>query len=175
MMSLNVYGVKAIDNISESRLSEVHPELARRVRKLAEKCEANNIILRVSQGLRTWDQQDLLYAQGRSAPGPIVTHAPGGYSAHNFGYAVDIVPGEEMENFAPFTPDWDSMDSRWQQVLLLAKTCHLAEGAEWRTFPDRPHLYPQELPANPDNNYRFLYKEGGLEAVWANIKLESWT
>lgn len=161
-----------MDNISEERLSEVHPELARRVRKLAEKCEANGIILRVTQGLRTWDQQDLLYAQGRTTEGKIVTNAPGGYSMHQYALSVDVVPADP--NFPVFTPDWHSMDSRWQQVLLLAKTCHLAEGAEWRTFPDRPHLYPQELPANPDNDYRYIYKEAGLNGVWEHVKLETW-
>ena len=153
-----------MDNISEERLNEVCPELARRVRKLAAQCEANGIHIRVSQGLRTWEQQDLLYAQGRTDAGKVVTNARGGQSAHNFGYAVDIVPADP--NFASFTPDWNSMDSRWKQVLLLAKACGLAEGAEWRTFPDRPHLYLEELPATPDDEMRYVFKEGGQSALW---------
>src|SRR5258708_7675554 len=101
-----------MDNISEAHLVGVHPELARRVRQLSDKCAANGIVIRVTQGLRTWDQQNLLYAQGRTEPGKIVTNAPGGFSAHNFGYAVDIVPGED--DFPAFTPDWNAMDSRWK-------------------------------------------------------------
>lgn len=159
-----------MDSISEEKLSEVHPELARRVRILGDKCAANDIWLRVSQGLRTWDQQDLLYAQGRTDGGKIVTNAKGGYSMHNFGLAVDIVPGNA--SFPKFTPDWEGMDYRWQQVLLLGKTCKLAEGAEWRTYPDRPHLYPEEIPATPDDNYRYLFREGGLRAVWDEVNLE---
>lgn len=158
-----------MDAISETRLAEVHPELARRVRSLAVKCEANGIIIRVSQGLRTWDQQDLLYAQGRTARGKIVTDARGGYSMHNFGLAVDIVPGKE--GFAEFVPDWYAMDSRWKQVLQLGMTCQLAEGAMWRTFPDRPHLYPVECPANPDDDMRYIFAEKGLQAVWDAMKL----
>ena len=80
-----------MDKISEERLNEVCPELARRVRRLSDKCEANGIHIRVSQGLRSWEQQDLLYAQGRTDAGKVVTNARGGQSAHNFGYAVDIV------------------------------------------------------------------------------------
>jgi len=144
--------------------------LARRIRKLSDKCEANNIYIRVSQGLRSWEQQDLLYAQGRTEPGKIITHARGGYSLHNLGLAVDIVPAEP--GFPAFTPDWNSMDSRWQQVLMLAKTCQLAEGAEWRTFPDRPHLFPEECPRTPDDTLRYLYKEGGMQAVWDSFNLE---
>lgn len=160
-----------MDNISEARLAEVHPELARRVRQLSGKCEANNIQIRVSQGLRTWDQQDLLYSQGRTAAGKIVTDAPGGYSMHNFGLAVDVVPA--LDGFPAFTPDWNSMDSRWQQVLMLGKTCQLAEGAQWRTFPDRPHLYPEELQPNPDDTMRWHFREGGMEAVWKELNLAS--
>ena|SRR5258708_6900172 len=158
-----------MDSVSEKRLQEVHPELARRVRLLAEKCAANGITIRVSQGVRTWDQQNLLYAQGRTDGGKIVTNAPGGHSMHNFGLAVDIVPA--AEGFPVFTPDWNSMDSRWKQVLMLAQTCQLAEGAQWRTFPDRPHLYPAEAPANPDDNIRYLFREGGFQAVWDDVKL----
>lgn len=158
-----------MDNLSEERLNEVHPELARRVRLLAAKCAANGIILHITQGLRTWDQQDFLYAQGRSKPGKIVTEAPGGHSMHNFGLAVDIVPGDPK--FPAFVPDWDAMDSQWKWVLLAGQSCNLAEGAQWRTFPDRPHLSPKELHANPDDNMRYLFREGGLQAVWNEYKL----
>ncbi len=158
-----------LDNISEANLEGVHPELVRRIRQLADKCEANGIAIRVTQGVRTWGAQDALYAQGRTLPGKIVTNAPGGHSMHNFGLAVDIVPG--MDGFPAFTPDWDAMDVRWKNVLSLAKTCGLAEGAEWRTFPDRPHLYMEECPANPDDNMRYAFREGGMQAVWRELKL----
>lgn len=161
-----------MDQISELHLEGVHTELARRVRDLADKCEAaDHIRIRVTQGLRTWDQQDLLYAQGRSDRGPVVTNARGGYSLHNFGLAVDIVP--DQEGIPAFTPDWNAMDPRWRQVLELAKTCGLAEGAQWRTFPDRPHLYPEEVPANPTDEMRAAFHAGGLEQVWESVKLQA--
>jgi peptidoglycan L-alanyl-D-glutamate endopeptidase CwlK len=156
-----------LDNISEARLNEVHPELARRIRSLNDKCEANGVPLRVTCGLRTWAEQDLLYAKGRTLPGPVVTNAQGGYSAHNMAYAVDIVPGKE--GMPAFTPDWDALDVSWKWVLLLAKDCQLAEGAEWRMFPDRAHFYLRELPATPDDEMRYTFKEGGMAAVFALI------
>jgi peptidoglycan LD-endopeptidase CwlK len=54
----------------------------------------------VGSGGRTMDQQAKLYAQGRTAPGPIVTNAPPGSSYHNFGAAVDIVPKNMSEKDA---------------------------------------------------------------------------
>jgi len=47
--------------------------------------------LKLISGLRTYEEQDALYAQGRTAPGPKVTNAPGGHSNHNFGLAFDMV------------------------------------------------------------------------------------
>lgn len=146
-----------MDALSESKLAEVHPELARRVRLLASML---SFPLVVTQGLRTWPQQDLLYQQGRTIPGKIVTKALAGHSMHNFGLAVDVAPTDGHGI------DWNGKDEKWAEILAKAHSCKLAEGALWRTFPDEPHLYPLECPANPDDNVRYLFIGGGLQAVW---------
>jgi len=153
-----------MDSITETRLAAVHPELARRIRQLDQQLDPQGIVIRVTQGLRTWAQQDELYAQGRTAPGAIVTNAPGGESAHNFGYAVDAVPNDPA--FPAWAPDWNSRDARWTTFLENATGCGLAEGAQWRSFPDAPHLYLQELPANPDDEMRAILREAGMQALW---------
>jgi len=155
-----------MDAPSEIRLSEVHPKLADRVRSLSDALETVNITIRITQGLRTWGEQDTLYAQGRTAPGSVVTNAKGGYSAHNFGYAVDFV----CMNAA--LPDWNRNDAQWQGVLLEAQKHGLAEGASWRTFPDYPHLYLQELPADPDDEMRYVFQEKGMDALWAEWNIQ---
>jgi peptidoglycan LD-endopeptidase CwlK len=147
-----------MDSISEARLAQVHPELSRRIHQLAEMLP---YMLRVTQGLRTYAEQNALYDQGRTTPGKIVTEAKGGYSMHNFGLAVDVVPMS-----ASGQPDWNDKDAQWAEILAKAPACGLAEGAAWRTFPDEPHLYPQEVPASPDDNMRYLFNEGGVQAVW---------
>ena len=152
-----------MDNVSEQRLSQVHPELSRRVHVLYEALLP--IEIRITQGLRSWTEQDALYAQGRTAPGKIVTNAKGGQSAHNFGYAVDfVVMGGSL-------PDWNASDPSWKAVLSTALSFGLAEGAQWRTFPDMPHLYLQELPANPDDEMRIVYIEKGMQSVWDEWKI----
>lgn len=157
---------QVMDAVSEARLALVHPELTRRVRNFAQKCADNSIAIRVTQGLRTHDEQAALYAQGRTAPGNKVTNAPPGYSAHEYGYAVDIAP--DKPDFPEWTPDWDASDVRWKQMLLLGRSCGLAEGATWRTFPDMPHFYMNELPADPDWDMRYSLSKGGVKAVWAD-------
>ncbi len=178
-----------MDAITETRLGEVHPVLATRYRQLDQRLfeSALRIRLRVTQGLRTWAQQDQLYAQGRTAPGvpcnhggtsravgtcdlhPLglpVTKARGGESAHNFGYALDPAPDDPA--FPDWHPDWHEEDERWRLFLMTARECGLAEGATWRTFPDAPHLYLPELPATPDDTMRYVFREGGLTGLWAS-------
>ena len=154
-----------LDAISEERLALVHPELSRRIHQLA---DLLSFTIRVVQGLRTFAEQNALYAQGRTTPGRIVTDARAGYSAHNFGYAVDVCP--MLMN----VPDWNIDTPEWEELLEKAPSCGLAEGAKWcdhqgRPTPDNPHLYPQECPASPDDEMRLLFTDGEIEAVWAYI------
>jgi len=44
----------------------------------------------VLSGLRSYQQQAALYAQGRTKPGKIVTNARPGSSWHNYGLAIDL-------------------------------------------------------------------------------------
>lgn len=156
-----------LSNISLERLAAVHPELARRIKQLDSMIPSVN--LQVSQGLRTYAEQDALYMQGRAnSIGPIVTNAKGGYSAHNFGYAVDVVP----EDITPGQPDWNISNPAWQKILQTAPTVGLAEGANWTgTLKDNPHLYLEELPAEPTEKMRSDFAAGGLQEVWANWNL----
>jgi peptidoglycan L-alanyl-D-glutamate endopeptidase CwlK len=65
-------------------------------------CNARGVSVLIYCTLRTRQEQDKLYAQGRDANGKrirgksIVTYAKGGYSAHNFGRAFDAVPWEHF-------------------------------------------------------------------------------
>lgn len=80
------------DHLSVERLALLHPKAQPIFQKFIEDCETGlNIKIRISQGLRTFDEQDVLYAQGRTAPGKIVTDAKAGESYHNYGLAVDLV------------------------------------------------------------------------------------
>jgi hypothetical protein len=173
------------------RLAELHPAFAARVGKLLAYMESQGYPLLITQGLRSWQAQDALYAQGRTAPGKIVTKAKGGSSHHNFGLGVDLCPavvapaspkpalsGAEgagpvsgMEEPAPALPamptklDWNVEHPGWKKLLANAPAFGLAEGARWRSFPDTPHFYPVEIPAGTAK-LRALYAVGGMAAVW---------
>lgn len=155
-----------MDAISTARLQTVIPELQRRVTKLDVQLQASTLAvhIRVTQAHRTFAEQMVLYNQGRTTPGPIVTDAQPMDSMHCYGLAVDCVP--DLPGLSAWTPDWNTRDARWNDFLTLAASCELAEGATWRSFKDFPHLYLQELPADPDDNLKDLLREGGEAATW---------
>lgn len=161
-----------LDNISEARLGDVHPSLAEKIRDMAGLLAPDGIVFRVTQALRTWDQQHDLWQQGRDERGAVVypalilTKAPAGYSWHNFGLAVDVVPDDA--SLAGFQADWDTSHPAWVRLIAVGKSLGLVEGAEWRTFPDWPHLQMTgRFPVTPTDEVRRIYRERGIRGVWA--------
>lgn len=81
------------DVVSQKRVALLHPKIIQGVTSFLNEAEAAlNIIIRVVWGIRTFAEQDALYAQGRTTPGKIVTWSPAGSSYHNYGLAVDLAP-----------------------------------------------------------------------------------
>lgn len=158
-----------LDAVSEARLGDIHPALAAKIRKMAEMLEQAHIIIRVTQGLRTWGEQAKLYAQGRTTPGQIVTKAPAGHSQHNFGLAVDVVPMVNGE------PDWNApYIPTWKKIVEVGVSLGLEAGALWASFPDLPHFQlTGKLPVSPDDEMRQTFAEAGMEGVWKEAGIDA--
>lgn len=161
-----------MDTVSQQRLAGLHPKLADLVTKLMTQLEGEGIETRIVQGLRTWAEQDELYAQGRTKPGPEVTKARGGYSFHCFSLAVDIVPSTHAPG-QPFDPDWHKEHPTWKRMEDLGAQLGLVSGAAWRSFPDAPHFQlTGSLPEGaPTTEARVAYQNAGggtagIQAVW---------
>jgi peptidoglycan L-alanyl-D-glutamate endopeptidase CwlK len=151
-----------VNAISQARLLAVYPGLASLVTQMS---QILTFDIEVTQGLRTWAEQDALYAQGRTTPGEIVTHAPGGYSWHNFGLAVDLVP----EDLAPGQPDWNLSHPSWARMVSVAESVGLVSGAEWHGADlDTPHVQlTGKFPVSPDDAVRAIFMQNGsIEDVW---------
>lgn len=83
-----------MDQLSIKRIQTLHPKIRKEVENLYKK--ANNklgkgVRLRLAYTSRTEEEQNRLYAQGRTTPGKIVTNAKAGDSTHNYHLAFDIV------------------------------------------------------------------------------------
>jgi peptidoglycan L-alanyl-D-glutamate endopeptidase CwlK len=153
-----------MDTISETRLSQVHPVLAEKIRAVAATMSGSGIELRVVQALRTKAEQDALFAQGRTAPGHIVTNARGGHSMHNYGLAVDMVPGKK--GVTPWAPNWDEQDPDFVKMIDLGEAQGLVAGARWQHLPDFDHFQMPGVPVNPTAAMLACLVSGGCEAVW---------
>lgn len=86
-------------------------------------------------GLRTVEEQDALYAQGRTTPGPKVTNAVGGQSPHQYGCACD---GTKLGDDGQ--PIWTFPDSDWQIYFMAIQNAGAKSGKSWGD-PDHNELH----------------------------------
>ena len=127
-------GLKELLEKAEKKLVGVHPVVATKARQLIEQAYREGINVIITQGLRTIEEQNELYAQGRTKPGKIVTNAKGGYSYHNFGLAFDFAILKDDGSVS-----WN-VDDKWKRVGAIGKSLGLEWGGDWKDFKDYPHF-----------------------------------
>lgn len=120
--------------INSRKLEDLLPQVRTRVEAFLKAAEEAGIDLLVTSTYRDNASQDALYAQGRTAPGRIVTNAKAGQSFHNHRCAVDVVPVRNGK------PVWDSKDPVWQTVGRLGKAAGLEWAGDWKRFKEFPHF-----------------------------------
>lgn len=139
-----------MDKITLDRIELAHPALREELRKIyAEICTAltGRALCRFAYTLRTFAEQDALFAQGRTKPGKVVTNAKGGQSYHNYGLAVDIVLLVDRDKNGSFeAASWETNvdfdgDGKhdWREVVDIFKRYGWEWGGDWK-FSDKPHF-----------------------------------
>ncbi|MBW3127286.1 M15 family metallopeptidase [Hymenobacter profundi] len=91
----------------------------------------------VTEGHRSAEEQDKLYARGRSAPGPIVTYKRGGESKHN------SLPSRALDVaflLADGSVVWSGVLLSKFARLMKAADVRVRWGGDWPGFKDRPHF-----------------------------------
>jgi peptidoglycan L-alanyl-D-glutamate endopeptidase CwlK len=116
-------------------LTDLEPETLKLANAFLANCEAASVDVLVTCTLRTFAEQDALYAKGRTEAGMIVTNAKGGQSPHQYGMALDVVPLEHGK------PIWQASDPIW----AIVGVCGVNAGLEWGanfpgSFKDIPHF-----------------------------------
>lgn len=109
----------------------LNPEFAAKLTLFEKKLAANGIKVMLTCGYRSIEEQERLYAQGRTKPGKKVTNARGGDSWHNWGLAADyafIINGKVT---------WDGP---WTTFGKIARECGLEWGGDFKSIVDRPHV-----------------------------------
>lgn len=128
---------------NQEKLVGLHPVVQEKATELIKRAYKRNVELAITEGYRSFAEQQRLYNKGRTTSGSIVTNAKPGESYHNYGLAVDI---------ALYKPNgyqlvWDvqrdlDQDGRsdWLEVVDEAKALGFKWGGDWRTFKDYPHF-----------------------------------
>lgn len=120
--------------INSRKLEDLLPPVRERVERMIAACKAEGIDLLVTSTYRDNASQEALYAQGRTAPGRIVTNARAGQSYHNHRCAVDVVPIRNGKAI------WDAKDPVWQRIGALGKAAGLEWAGDWKRFKEFPHF-----------------------------------
>ena len=165
--------------------TKLWPPFLARVQALARVCSGLGRDYYGTSGLRSFLDQQAIYAQGRTAPcgacrdkgitdpcGHVMTRAKPGQSYHNYGLAVDFAFDSNSQK-PGLQPSWAFADYR--VLAEEAVKLGLEPGFYWTQFPDCPHV---QVPLSGFGvsltQLLSLYKNGGLVSTWAYLDQFKW-
>lgn len=152
-------------NFGKVVLDQLYLPFLQRLLAAIAACNERGVEYRATAGFRSYDEQQRLYFQGRTAPGNVVTDAMGWYSPHNYGLAVDFVAWEKGK------PSWSI--PAYSVLGEEAERVGLVWGGEFHHPHDRPHVqWPGYVHAKELEPLRRIAKanpSAPLTAVWAYL------
>jgi peptidoglycan L-alanyl-D-glutamate endopeptidase CwlK len=176
-----------MDILTLNRIKQMHPAVRQEVLTaytyVNNKLLGKDVRLRFTHTLRSFSEQDNLYAIGRTKPGKKVTNAIGGQSIHNYGLAFDIVLLLDKNGDGTFkTASWDAKTdfdkdgmADWMEVVQHFKALGWTWGGNWKSFPDYPHFEKtmghnwKSLLAKYNRNDVFTEVVNGVTYKWVNV------
>lgn len=154
-----------IDKPTQEKIDIAHPSLRKELSEIVTVLNRDILTgrakVRITFTLRTMEEQDALYAQGRESLSEVnkkrsiaklqpisasenkkVTNAKAGDSFHNYALACDIVLIIDGKTASWDTKaDWDGdKQSDWMEVVVLFKKYGWKWGGDWTSFKDMPHF-----------------------------------
>ena len=121
----------------DRNIDSLHPTVASMCHQFLANCKMAGIDVIITGTYRSIEEQNRLYAIGRTVPGKKVTNAKGGQSMHNYRLAFDCVPLRHGK------PVWGTTGDDlklWQQVGAIGKAVGLSWAGEWKTFREFAHF-----------------------------------
>lgn len=124
---------------------QLHPDLQVIIEKLKLECEKQGLKIGISECLRTKQEQDNLYAKGRTdKSSKIVTNAKGStYSSmHQWGVAFDFYRNDGKGAY-------NTSDKFFEKVGAIGKKLGLEWGGDWKSIKDLPHFQLPQWGSTP--------------------------
>ena len=171
-----------MDNLSILRISEAHPKLRQLLKDTYIK--ANNKLgkgcrLRLTHVYRSPEEQDALYAQGRTKKGAKVTNSKAWQSIHQYGFAIDIVIMYDNDGDGKFEEvSWDTKRdgdkdgvADWLEVTKVFTEAgftngFISNGKKW----DLPHF--QKTNYSCKDLYKMIQEGNYTEEVQNGKKIK---
>jgi hypothetical protein len=155
-----------------NKTTHTHPALRRGLADLAEALEEREMRALITGGFRTFAEQELLFNQGRTSSGPVVTNARGGLSNHNYGLAVDIYPvinGGVLTDVPANESQAKLFTAIQRAIIEESENLGLFPGARFTSFVDPPHvqLHAENVLRATRCLDIFRANNNSFDAVWA--------
>lgn len=132
---------KELSQSDINKINTLHPDIRDSVKTMLQNLKKDGVKVEITLALRTYEEQDILFAKGRNDKGEVsdqskvVTNARGGQSYHNFGLAFDLTVYDKDNK-----KTWKQDSEEWKKVIAEGKNQGFEAGAEWADFPDLPHF-----------------------------------
>jgi peptidoglycan L-alanyl-D-glutamate endopeptidase CwlK len=164
-------------------LTVLYPPFRNRIEELVANLRTKGLEFWAVSGERTFAEQGLIYAQGRTRACPqcaktgskcthIISKARPGWSLHNYGIAVDFCKDRDTAKLG-LQPNWDTKE--YLALGEAAKAMGLEAGVFWPKFVDAPHI---QLPLGSRGlkiaQLLEAYNRGGKPAVFHLLDQYRW-
>ncbi len=125
-------------------INQLHPMLRKKLKEMYAVCKEQGLPIGIGECLRTVEEQNKLYAKGRTEPGRIVTKAKGTtYSSmHQWGVAFDFYRNDGRGAY-------EDGDGFFAKVGQIGKKCGLEWGGDWKSIVDKPHFQLPDWGSTP--------------------------
>lgn len=125
-------------------INDLDPALQPLCREFLAQCQAQGINAKIDCTYRSDEEQNADYSKGRTAPGPKVTNAQAGQSAHNCTLPDGTPAARAFDIFienADGTLNWDTGSLQWEQAGEIGVNIGLEWGGGWKcSLRDFPHF-----------------------------------
>jgi len=118
--------------ISSRKIEDLDPKVAELCHRFVDACKGQGIDIIITSTYRDDEAQAALYAQGRTAPGKIVTNAKPGQSWHNWRCAFDFAP--IVNGKIPW-----SDAALFTRCGVIAESVGLEWAGRWQRFKELAH------------------------------------
>lgn len=129
-----------------NRTAHTYKDVHIRAEELIKRCWVENVFIVFTDGLRTNEEQAVLYGKGRSSyiyngkqyaspKEKIVTNSKPGQSMHNYGLALDFVTCDGFGKNIDYI-----VGPKWRRAAEIAKELGFIWGGDWKSFVDTPHI-----------------------------------